>query len=495
MDKLLLLFSICLILTVIFDFPVEGYRYFRQGRLGKKVDDSKPSKFERWFTQNLDHFNPNNQKTWQQRYYVNDEFFDNATRKTAFLQIGGEGEATASWMTNGSWYIYAKEFKPILFQLEHRYYGKSHPTEDLRTENLVYLTSQQALADLAFCIESMNEKYELSPDVKWIVFGGSYPGCLAAWVRQKYPHLVHGAMSASGPLEAQLDFPEYFGVVQDALRSVSDECVAAVKTGTAQVDKLILTKDGQKRLDEQFKLCDKLEETIDNPMDVSNFYQSLANNFAGVVQYNHDNRESNLKLNLTVEKLCDVMTNKDLGIEVDRLAAVNNLLLNGSNETCLDYKYDKMISEMRNVSWDAEASEGGRQWTYQTCTEFGFFQTSSYKPQIFGDGFQLDFFISMCEDIFGKGYDRKFLDKAIERSNTLYGGLDIEVTNVVFVHGSLDPWHVLGITKTRDNKAPAILIKGAAHCANMYNPSPSDTPQLKAARVQIKNYIEDWLNL
>lgn len=77
---------------------------------------------------------------------------------------------------------------------------------DLSIKNLQYLTSQQALADLAFFIESMNEEYEFGEDVKWIVFGGSYPGSLAAWLRAKYSHLVHGAMSASGPLLAQVDF-------------------------------------------------------------------------------------------------------------------------------------------------------------------------------------------------------------------------------------------------------------------------------------------------
>lgn len=77
---------------------------------------------------------------------------------------------------------------------------------DLSTKNLQYLSSQQALADLAVFIEAMNSKYNLSPDVKWIAFGGSYSGALSAWLRMKYPHLVHGAMSASAPLLAELDF-------------------------------------------------------------------------------------------------------------------------------------------------------------------------------------------------------------------------------------------------------------------------------------------------
>ncbi|XP_057668742.1 putative serine protease F56F10.1 isoform X1 [Diorhabda carinulata] len=478
----------------IFNPSTYGYKYFRNGRLGSKKEPTPPSKYEKWFTQNLDHFNPNDERNWQQRYFVNDEYA-NDKRDVAFLMIGGEGTASDYWMTNGSWISYAQKYRPVLFQLEHRYYGKSYPTENLSTENLLYLTSQQALGDLAFFMQAMNSQYELSPDVKWIVFGGSYPGCLAAWLRQKYPHLTHGAMSASGPLLAKLDFSEYFKVVADALRASNENCASAVKQGTAQIEILLQKSLGRKNLDDIFRLCESIEDNIDNNLDISNFFQNLADNFAGIVQYNKDNRESTRKLNITVDTLCDIMVNETIGPEVNRLAAVNDLLLRVNNETCLDYKYDKMIEELKNISWDSEASEGGRQWTYQTCTEFGYYQTSSYKPHIFGNRFDITFSIQQCEDIFGSSYNRSFLEQAVYRTNTLYGGLDLEVSNVVFVHGSLDPWHVLGITETTTNEAPAILIKGAAHCANMYNPADDDTPQLKAARVQIEELIGKWIDL
>ncbi len=76
----------------------------------------------------------------------------------------------------------------------------------MSTENLVYLSSEQALADLAYFITAMNEKFNLAHDTKWIAFGGSYPGSLAAWLRLKYPYLIHGSISSSGPLLAKADF-------------------------------------------------------------------------------------------------------------------------------------------------------------------------------------------------------------------------------------------------------------------------------------------------
>lgn len=81
------------------------------------------------------------------------------------------------------------------------------PERDLSIENLKYLSSEQALADLAYFIESKNVEYKFdAAKVKWIAFGGSYPGSLAAWVREKYPQLVYGSVSTSGPVLAKADF-------------------------------------------------------------------------------------------------------------------------------------------------------------------------------------------------------------------------------------------------------------------------------------------------
>jgi len=78
---------------------------------------------------------------------------------------------------------------------------------DLSTKNLKYLTVEQVLADLETFINTIsNDNEPILLNAKWVVFGGSYSGSLAAWLRMKYPHLVHAAVSSSSPLMATIDY-------------------------------------------------------------------------------------------------------------------------------------------------------------------------------------------------------------------------------------------------------------------------------------------------
>ncbi|KAH8397566.1 hypothetical protein KR222_010250 [Zaprionus bogoriensis] len=466
-----------------------------------------------WFKQRLDHFQPADTRTWRQRYFVNEAYYRNDSRAPVFLMIGGEAEASKRWMREGAWIHYAEHFGALCIQLEHRYYGQSHPTPDLSTNNLAYLSSEQALADLSSFVEAMRVKYALADTQKWIAFGGSYPGSLAAWAREKYPQLIHGAISSSGPLLAQVDFKEYFEVVKASLASYKPACVEAVGRGFAQVEILLKHMIGQRNLDEKFKTCTPLKDSIENELDIANFFENLAGNFAGVVQYNKDNSPH---ATVTIDEICELMLNASMGPPVTRLGAVNALLLNQSDTKCLDYKYSKMVSDMKNVSWDSEMGKGMRQWTYQTCTEFGFYQTSENKSDTFGNRFGVDFFIKQCMDIFSDHMNSQFLDKAVLQTNRYYGALKPNTTQVLYVHGSIDPWHALGLYVSANSKTPTVYIEGepsrstsklryndfsiyvtlagTAHCANMYEPVQSDPPQLKEARNKILKYLAKLLD-
>lgn len=78
---------------------------------------------------------------------------------------------------------------------------------NLNTTNLVYLTIEQVLADLGTFINTISiEKKKLLNDTKWVGFGSSYSGSLVTWLRLKYPHLIHAAVSSSSLLKAKVNF-------------------------------------------------------------------------------------------------------------------------------------------------------------------------------------------------------------------------------------------------------------------------------------------------
>ena len=85
----------------------------------------------------------------------------------------------------------------------------------------------------------------------------------------------------------------------------------------------------------------------------------------------------------------------------------------------------------------------------QTCTEFGWYQSSNQPGHPFTDLFNVTFSEKQCQDIFGLKFDLNLLEKGVKRSNIMYGAKNIDVTNVVFVHGSFDPWHALGIIEDK----------------------------------------------
>ncbi len=76
---------------------------------------------------------------------------------------------------------------------------------DVGTNNLKFLSSEQALADLANFISHQKTAMNLIKN-KWIVFGGAYSGNLAAWFRLKYPHMAYGAVASSAPILSKLNF-------------------------------------------------------------------------------------------------------------------------------------------------------------------------------------------------------------------------------------------------------------------------------------------------
>merc|ERR1712179_17 len=435
---------------------------------------------EQWFDQKLTHFDALEEATWKQRFWENMEHYK--VGGPAFIMIGGEGEASPGWLNYGQWCKWAEENNAAMFLLEHRYYGQSQPTENLTTYEMTFLSSRQGLEDLGHFMTAMNDKHNLTGS--WITFGGSYPGSLSAWMSLKFPHLVAGSVSSSGPLFAKLDYFEYLQVVADALDTTGPGCNLAMTAAITAIEVLIEDQDKWEDLSSMFRLCETLDGS--NNMDVTSFMENIIFSVAGVVQYNGHYEED-------IFSICRIMTDESIGEPIKRLAAVNDVMLGSDEDLCMDTSYASWLEYLSSTSWDGQ-SDGWRQWIWQTCTEFGWYQTTNQTSGVYGHSVPLEFSEQTCRDVFGElDFGHENMEKYVATSNIEYGGFEPSVNNVVFVHGSIDPWHAMGVLEDLHEAAPSIYITGTSHCADMYGDSSSDPEELTAARIRIGQLVQGWV--
>ena len=481
--------------------------------------ESRPSVDDvtRWYKeQRLDHFSQEETRTWKQRYFVNDTFFDGSG--PVFLCVGGEGsELTPEVVKTGTVHCavmveLAKQVGALILALEHRYYGESQPVSDLSTANLKWLTSRQALGDIAQFHAYISEIYNLTGDKKWVTFGGSYPGMLAAWARIKYPNLIFAAVSSSGPVEAWYNMQGFNDVMAQSMRATivggSEQCVEQIRIAFSDMGLLLGSVEGRQFLYDRFNLCTS-EAEPDPLKDAYNQFQftyylstqdgiDLSGSRTGSLFPVQSNDPNCVEDACNIGKVCsDYMLNNNLGDPIDRLASLWNLYAGGEC-TSVDYE-TATIAPLLDTSL---SSWPERCWEYQACNEFGFFQTCdpgtecpfTQEPHIN----TVEVCSYPCQRAFGM--DANDIQERISETNEYYGGWNPVGTRIMYVSGSIDPWHSLGVCRTPDcqplPEQPVLWVEGASH--HFWTHAPGYyTPPLSDAVVQaqeaIKAQVVTWL--
>uniref|UniRef100_A0A673Z911 Thymus-specific serine protease-like n=1 Tax=Salmo trutta TaxID=8032 RepID=A0A673Z911_SALTR len=405
--------------------------------------------------QPLDHFDSQNDETFPQRFFVNEAYWERP-HGPVFLFIGGEGPISEFNVLAGHHVDMAEEHGALLVALEHRFYGESINEDGLETENLGDLSSQQALADVAEFHQYISDRFDLSDKNTWISFGGSYAGALSAWLRGKFPHLVYGAVASSAPVKAKLDFSTFNKVVGLSLADEdvggSDKCVGDIWEAFAAVEAALFAGNATE-VGKDFGCCE-IPEDLGDQIELM---QSLADIVMGTVEYNEEGGI------LTIEEMCVL---------------------------CV---YTHTIKDLSDTNLDS-AYNGERQWYYQTCTEFGFFQTCEDASCPFSRMLTLQAKTDLCPEVFN--VPQHSLPGHIAFTNKYYGGDHPNTDRVLYVNGDIDPWHELSVLEEnldKEDKDMAILIKGTSHCADMNPGGAADRPALKQARKAIERKVAKWL--
>lgn len=135
------------------------------------------------------------------------------------------------------------------------------------------------------------------------------------------------------------------------------------------------------KIQTDFHTCGK----ITNDKDLGVLYSDLMGNVQGTVQYN---LESSSPSAFTISSICAVMTNSSTSA-YNNFVQLQSMYLSSNGETCEDASWQDLVSFLLVTAKDV--NNDYRPWIYQTCNEFGYFQTTDSSVSI---AFPLVFF--MC---------------------------------------------------------------------------------------------------
>ncbi|XP_022127122.2 putative serine protease K12H4.7 [Pieris rapae] len=432
---------------------------------------------ERWLDVKLNHFDASNTDKFPMRYYYNG-INTAPTNSNVVIYVGGEWEISPGWVSSGLPYEIASLTGSGLFYTEHRFYGLTRPFRDTSLTNLRFLNVDQALGDLAEFIQHVkSEDFENGRfrNASVGLVGCSYAGTMATWMRVAYPHLVNVAFSDSGPLHAQEDFPEYLEVITEALRNQGGEaCVANISEAVTRMTDMLYTTEGAAQISTMFNTCAPLQANA--TLDSSTFFwYGITETFAVLVQY---------AMPGDIAKACGVITEATESDPVQRLAN----WINSMNEGCIESRYSVVVDNHRNTDFDSKDATM-RLWTYQTCVEYGWYQTTSSDRQPFLQTVPLEYFHQMCKDFFSNNVNESLLRSGIGRTNLFFGGRTLP-DYVVSVTGGIDPWRPMGPNVTHSTPlSPVYFVPDVSHCRTVMPMANSETEEIRDVKLAVIEYM------
>lgn len=485
------------------------------------------------FSVPVDHFHnetkyePHSDDFFDLRYWIDDTYY----KPGGPVILIASGEVTSvlrlSYLEQGIGKILAEATGGLTVVLEHRYYGTSYPVPDLSTENMRFLSTEQALADTVYFARNIRypglEKYNLtSHETAYIPYGGSYAGTFVALLRKIYPDDFWGAIAGSGVPYIYHEYWQYL----EAFRLFGDkDCVDISQKVTRVIDRILTSGDREAadRLKGFFGLADLQDD------DFAYYINQGPMSLQGTMW------DPDVDMPLLAEYCAAVTSDRPLYTNTRTIGddARHALLVAGYYDETgvilprflnwIGYNRNRVRSDAESCQKDANItsttgcfSKRGtldsisipqgmlRSWTYQTCTQWGYFVTGSGVPRdqlpLMSRLVDLDYATLWCQEAFGipAAPDRDSINR--------YGGFSFSHSRLAFVDGSHDPWrqagvHAIGVNEDRQSTddEPFILIDGGVHHWDEYGPKVNATgswlppaPVAEAQQEEVR-FVKLWL--
>lgn len=184
-----------------------------------------------------------------------------------------------------------------------------------------------------------------------------------------------------------------------------------------------------------------------------------------------------------IEKICKALTTGDKD-PLQRVADVSKTQHYGQ---CLP------VNANSTLDFYAQPHNPSRAWEYQTCRNFGFYQTCEKGSEcIYTRGSHyVNKDLNICETVFGM--DAATVYANVEETNEKYFNRLSEATRVMYVNGEVDPWHGLSQLTPLNDETPVLMVTGSSHHAWTHPSAPTDSKWLVEARQAIWDQIKTWL--
>lgn len=432
-----------------------GFAYKLSQKHSMRLGDNTPL----FWSAKVDNFDVTNNATFQQRYYVDNQYWDG--KGPVFFEIGGEG--TLSGAPGGYIGYLAKNYSALVVALEHRFYGVSVPNNRADSANYKYLTVQQALADLSSFTDYFKQSYG-TKDSTWFVFGGSYPGALSSWYRSAYPHQSAGSLSSSGVVNCIVDYYQFDMQVSAA---IGNQCADQIKRINAAFERAIATPSGWKKSLSQFQ--------CEHDMWKNDFLYMIADSWSMADQYSAKSQLCEAILAVGEKATDDVLT--------QTFADFSNSFWGTQFCSGGFYNTEQLADPAR---WDVNS----RSWRWQTCYEVSYFNTAPQSGSLRASSVDLDYHLKQCAKAFG----HEMFPSSVAM-NERFGGAFPAAHNVFYSDFSDDPWLRASVEFSPSSDQPFFYTQcnDCGHCMDFHAPSESEPIQLKQSRAEFERYLAKWL--
>ncbi|KAG2225593.1 hypothetical protein INT45_013704 [Circinella minor] len=444
-----------------------------------------------YFDQPVDHSDIS-AGTFKHRYWANTDWYQ--AGGPVILYNAGEADAIgrAIYVTNSSMALLAEQLHGVVIVMEHRCYGESQLGTDYSVQYLRTLNTEQALEDMANIIKKVklpNLELPAAPETKWIVYGGSYSGNLAAWMRYRYPDIVFAAVPSSAPVQMKYNYYEYFYPIQ---KYGPKHCIQAIEQVISYVDHILFSpfQEPKRRLKETF----------------------------GAKDLKHDDDFANLLM--FPLGLWQAMTPTSNPFETEFCSVFDGMNnLHGYIEAYAGYIgniTEKMCHEYSSVnecldSHDPKApmyndlKSPSRPWVWQICTEYAYWQTGTpnwISGTIVSRKLDTKWYQRQCPLFFGEHNipvrpQWRYINKE-------YQGWNIKLNRTFWIDGEYDPWRTLSVqsdwapergnndhNKKQDNARYVVLPQSVHHWDFFVSDYVSD--DIRQVQKDLFTTISGWI--